>query len=54
MLKDYDQGTYSIELFRIQGISSLTFYKWRSKYGALKSSELKHLKQLEEEAKYII
>ena len=49
ILKDDDQGTSSEELCRINGISRQTFYKWRSKYGGLESSELKRLKQLEEE-----
>jgi putative transposase len=31
------------------GISDATFYKWRQKYGSLGPSELRKLKQLEEE-----
>ena len=31
------------------GISDTTFYKWRQKYAGLGPSELKKLKQLEEE-----
>ena len=31
------------------GISDPTFYKWRQKYGGLGPSELRKLKQLEEE-----
>jgi putative transposase len=31
------------------GISDATFYTWRKKYGGLGPSELKRLKQLEEE-----
>lgn len=31
------------------GISDATFYKWRQKYAGLGPSELKKLKQLEEE-----
>ncbi|WP_157844661.1 transposase, partial [Chryseobacterium sp. Leaf201] len=33
ILKDYDAGTSSEELCRLNGISRQTFYKWRSKYG---------------------
>ncbi len=49
ILKDYDRGTSSEELCRVNGISRQTFYKWRSKYGGMESGELKRLKQLEEE-----
>jgi len=49
ILKDYDVGTSSEELCRLNGISRQTFYKWRSKYGGMESGELKRLKQLEEE-----
>lgn len=31
------------------GISDATFYVWRQKYGGLRLSELRKLKQLEEE-----
>lgn len=31
------------------GISDATFYNWRTKYGGLSPSELRRLKQLEEE-----
>ena len=31
------------------GISEATFYNWRKKYGGLGPSELRRLKQLEEE-----
>ncbi len=31
------------------GISDATFYNWRTKYGGLSPSELRRLKQLEED-----
>lgn len=49
ILKNYDVGTSSEELCRLNGISRQTFYKWRSKYGGMEWGELKRLKQLEEE-----
>ena len=49
ILKDYDNGTPSEELCRLNGISRQTFYKWRSKYAGMESGDLKRLKQLEEE-----
>ena len=37
------------EVCRKMGISDATFYNWRKKYGGLGSSEVRRLKQLEEE-----
>jgi Transposase len=37
------------ELCRRHGISSATFCNWRSKYGGLEISEMRRLRQLEEE-----
>ncbi|CAI0994620.1 Transposase [Serratia fonticola] len=31
------------------GISDATLYTWRTKYGGISPSELKHMRQLEEE-----
>jgi putative transposase len=36
------------DLLRRHGISGATFYKWRSKYAGLESSELIRLKKLEQ------
>lgn len=48
-LKQADVGTPIEEVCRKMGISDATFYNWRKKYGGLGPSELKRLKQLEEE-----
>lgn len=37
------------ELCREHGISSATFYKWRSKYGGMEASMVSRMKELEEE-----
>jgi len=37
------------EVCRKLGILDATFYKWKKKYSGLGPSELRHLKQLEEE-----
>jgi putative transposase len=37
------------EVCRKMGISEATFYNWRKKYGGLGPSELRRLRQLEEE-----
>lgn len=49
ILKQYDQGKSANELCREHGISLPTFYKWKSKYGGLEASQLKRVKELEEE-----
>ena len=37
------------EVCRRHGISSATFYKWKSKFGGLEVSEARRLRSLEEE-----
>lgn len=49
ILKQSDDCTRVEEICRKAGISIQTYYRWRSKYGGLMPSELKRLKQLEEE-----
>ncbi len=48
-LKQVELGTPVPEVCRKMGVSDATFYNWRKKYGGLGPSELKRLKQLEEE-----
>ena len=48
-LKQAETGTSIDDICRKMGISDATFYKWRQKYGGLDPSELRKLKQLEEE-----
>jgi len=49
LLKEFEQGKSVAEIAREHGVSSATFYKWRSKYAGMNSKELKRLKTLEEE-----
>jgi putative transposase len=48
-LKQAETGTPVKEVIRKMGISEQTFYNWKKKYGGLGVSELRRLKQLEEE-----
>jgi putative transposase len=48
-LRQAELGTPVAEVCRKMGISDATFYNWRTKYGGLSASELRRLKQLEEE-----
>jgi putative transposase len=49
ILKEFDLGKDVESISREYGITKATFYKWRQRYGGLEASELKRLKQLEEE-----
>ena len=49
ILKQADEGTSVEEVCRKAGISQQTYYRWRKKYAGLMPSELRRLKQLEEE-----
>ena len=48
-LKQAELGTAVPEICRKLGIAEQTFYRWRSKYAGMLPSDLKRLKQLEEE-----
>jgi len=49
ILKQAESGIPVPEICREHGISSATFYKWRSKYGGMDLSLMKRLKELEAE-----
>ena len=48
-LKQAELGTPVEAVCRKLGISDATFYNWRKKFGGLGPSEVRRLKQLEEE-----
>ena len=49
VLKQAEAGTPVPTLCREHGISSATFYKWRSKYGGMDASMVSQLKELQDE-----
>lgn len=49
LLRQAEEGTSVEEVCRKAGISEATYYNWRKKYGGLMPSEMKRLKQLDEE-----
>ena len=49
ILAHAESGVPPKELCRKYGVSEATFYVWRRKYGGLAPSEVRRLKQLEEE-----
>lgn len=48
-IKRAEAGEPVASLYRESGISSATFYKWRSKYGGMDVSMMARVKKLEEE-----
>ena len=52
-LRQAESGTKVPDICRKLGISQQTFYRWKRKYGGLGVSELRRLKQLEEENKQL-
>lgn len=48
-LKENEQGRKVEEICRELGIHQGTFYNWRKKYSGMESSQLKRLKELEDE-----
>lgn len=48
-LKQAETGVAVTEVIRKMGITEQTFYRWKKKYAGLGPSELRRLKQLEDE-----
>ena len=49
ILREADAGAVVLDLCRKHGMSSATFYAWKSKFGGLELSEAKRLRALEDE-----
>ena len=49
MLKEVEAGQKVGELCRQYGVSEATYYRWKSTYGGLEVSQVRRLRQLEEE-----
>ena len=49
ILKQAEAGVKVPDRCREHGISSATFYKWRSKFGGMDTAMMKRLKELEDE-----
>ena len=48
-LKEAETGTRVEEVCRKMGISEATFYNWKKKFGGMGVTELRRLRQLEDE-----
>lgn len=49
ILKEFDGGKTAEMITREHGVSKATLYKWRQRYGGMEASELRRIKELEEE-----
>ena len=49
ILKEVEAGRLVKEVCREYGISDATYYNWRAKYGGMEASDIKRLKELEDE-----
>ena len=49
VLREVEGGMKVEEVCRKQGISSATYYKWKSKFGGMDASDLKRIRELEQE-----
>ena len=49
ILKEVEGGRQVKEVCREYGISDQTYYNWKSKYGGMEASDVRRLKELEEE-----
>lgn len=49
ILNEAEAGVPVAELSRQYGFSQSAFYKWKAKYGGMDMSQIKRLKELEEE-----
>ena len=49
ILGEYEKGQKAADICRQHGISEATFYNWKKKYSGMDASQLKKLKELEDE-----
>lgn len=49
ILKEVDVGFKVEDICRKHGISNATYYNWKSKYGGMEASDVKRLRELQEE-----
>ena len=49
ILKEVEGGRQVKEVCREYGISDATYYNWKAKYGGMEASDIRKLKELEDE-----
>lgn len=48
-INEHESGRKAEEICREMAITTATFYKWRQKYAGMQASEVKKMKELQEE-----
>jgi putative transposase len=48
-IQEHENGRKAEDICRELGITTASFYKWRQRYGGMEVTELKKMKELEEE-----
>ena len=48
-LKEHESGRSTQDICRELGVSNVTFYKWKQKYGGLEVSDVQRMRELEDE-----
>lgn len=48
-INEHEAGRKAEDICREMGITTATFYKWRQRYGGMEASEVKKMKDLQEE-----
>jgi putative transposase len=49
ILKEVEGGRAVKDICREHGVSSATYYKWKSKYGGMEASDIRRMRELEDE-----
>jgi putative transposase len=49
ILKEVEKGRAVKDVCREQSVSEATYYQWKSKYGGMEASDIKRLRELEDE-----
>ena len=49
ILKEVENGKLVKDVCREYGISDATYYNWKAKYGGMEASDIRRLKELEDE-----
>ncbi|AAS95043.1 ISD1, transposase OrfA [Nitratidesulfovibrio vulgaris str. Hildenborough] len=49
ILKEADGGRKVVDICRENGVSQATYYQWKAKFGGMEASDIRRLKELEEE-----
>lgn len=49
ILKEVEKGRAAKDVCREHSVSEATYYQWKSKYGGMEASDIKRLRELEDE-----